>query len=165
MSDTTKVTCAKLLAILFVILLLVVIPFIQWPHQYIAWVGGTDLEIEFVVTDATTNAGILGAKIAVLEGPSTFCRPSGPFDIFTDADGKARRLCKDCMCFGTQGPGVNTFVVHLPSWVIRFSASGYVTSDFFYLDDVEHARRAKRGKEHATLSVPIQLTRIKKAEH
>src|SRR5262249_58512157 len=83
MSDTTKVTCTKLLAILFVILLLVVIPFIQWPHQYIAWVGGTDLEIEFVVTDATTNAGILGAKIAVLEGPSTFCRPSGPFDMFT----------------------------------------------------------------------------------
>src|ERR1700732_3342445 len=83
----------------------------------ILWVGSTDLEIEFVVTEVVTGQPVEGAKIAVhSDGGFYREREEKGFTLLTDQDGIARRVCHDSMCFGTRSGlrFTDTYVVHLP---------------------------------------------------
>ena len=116
----------------------------------VCWVGYTDLEIEFIVTEADTRQPIRGAEITVLsEGGFYSEREEKQFKLETDHEGRARRVCHDSMCFGTQS-GLcltDTYVVHLPGWYIQVSAPGYRPSKWVSvntrLTDIESQRPAR----------------------
>lgn len=77
--------------------------------QRIHWVGFTDLEIEFLVTDAVTENPIPGAPIKVQsEGGLCAEREKQRFSLVTDSDRSVRRLSPGCMCFGTSGWIIDT---------------------------------------------------------
>ena len=128
--------------------------------QHVCWVGGTDLEIECIVTDALTGEPIKGASIHVTS-KGGFCDEGKKqeFSLVTNADGSVKRLAKGCMCSGTSGVGVNTYFVHLPSWRYQASADGYISSEWTQLDVPENVSQVQRGKPAATLAISIQLTK------
>jgi hypothetical protein len=142
------------IAAIVVVAVLLLLPAVQRVH----WVGGTDLEIQCIVKDATTGAPIQGATIEV-KSQGGLCAESekGDFVLVTDAIGSVKRLVKDCMCFGTSGWNIDTYVVHLPWWFYRVKAEGYVESDWMELDVPGNIRRVQRGKPAATLVLEINL--------
>jgi hypothetical protein len=142
------------------ILTVVVLLFLP-PHKRVRWVGSTELEIEFTVADATTNVPIAGATIQVHSAGGFYAeRDPQDFALITDKAGHAKRLCKDCMCYGTSGWNIYTFFVHLPWWFYRVSARGYAGSELTALDIGENVRRVQRGKPAARLVVPIRLEKL-----
>lgn len=127
-------------------------------EQRIHWVGSTDLEIEFMVTDAATNEPIPEATIQIhSEGGLYAERGRQDFVLITGEAGQARRLCKDCMCFGTSGRNIHTFFVHLPEWYYHVIARGYAPSEVTELDIPENVGRVQRDKPAARLIIPIRL--------
>jgi hypothetical protein len=130
----------------------------------ICWVGGTDLEIEFVVTDAVTGQGVPNAAIAI-HGEGGFYREKDEKDrtIQTATDGTVKRVCHDSRCFAThqQVCGVtvkDTFCVHLPFWTVQVSVPGYEASEAIDLDQLGYRRAVKRVKTgSAKLVVPVAL--------
>ena len=131
--------------------------------QRIHWVGSTNLEIEFLVTQADTGQPVQGAEIAVWsEGGFYRERADRQFSLLTDEQGKARRVCHESMCFGTQS-GLrltDTYVVHLPWWNFRVSAPGYWTRELTSLDIPENVRQVQRlGPETAKLVVRVSVER------
>jgi hypothetical protein len=143
---------------------LVAVPLAVWGYdrvQMMCWVGGTDLEIEFVVTDAATGKPVEGATITVhSEGGFYDEREEKDFTLRTDRHGIARRVCHNSMCFGTQSAlrFTDTYVVHLPWWYVWTSAPGYEKSSLLYLDTSEHGQRVQRvGAGAARVGVSISL--------
>jgi hypothetical protein len=144
------------LAAIVVVLGMLLLPAIQRAH----WVGSTDLEIEYIVTDAVTGELIKGATITVhAEGGDCAEREKQRFSLVTDATGSVNRLCKGCMCFGTSGWNIDTYVVHLPWWYYQVTAEGYSTTAWTELDVIENVRNVLRGNPAAKLVVPIMLTK------
>jgi hypothetical protein len=124
------------------------------------WVGYTRLEIECVVTDAGTGEPIRGATILVhSEGGLCGERDKQRFALVTGPDGVVKRLCEDCMCFGTTGWGVDTYFVHLPCWLYQVTADGYAPTEWAWLDVPENARRVRRGEPAAKLVLRIELAK------
>ncbi len=123
------------------------------------WVGHTDLEVTFVVSDATTGQPIPHATIHIRAEPGGFCAdPFHPeFSITTDKHGHARQLSTSCLCFGSKGRFQDTFGSHLPRWSYHATADGYEATDRADLDVPENERRVQRGVSFATVSVSIQL--------
>ena len=72
--------------------------------QTTKWVGHTDREVRFVVTDAKTGQPVPSATIHVrvrAEAGGVFeDREQRDFTIATDEQGGAKSVCKSCMCFG-----------------------------------------------------------------
>jgi hypothetical protein len=133
--------------------------------QSIHWVGSTDLEIEFVVTDAKDGRKLDGTTVSIRAEEGGFCweRDAKAFALRTQADGTAKHLCKACMCFGTKGWNRDTFAVHLPYWWFQASAPGYLSSEWEYLDDIgtmKYARQVRRGNGLAYLTVRIELVKV-----
>ena len=130
----------------------------------IAWVGHTDLEIEFLVVDAHTGQTLEAAAIDVMQDEGGFCedRSEQRFELFTDRNGQARRVCRSCMCFGTQS-GLkfkDTYRVHLPYWHFRVSANGYESSEQQDLSIPRYIKQAKQVDPGiARLVVPVALRR------
>lgn len=140
--------------LILVIVALLVLPAAQTIH----WVGYTDLEIEFVVTDAETDIPVPAATVYVhSEGGFYAERERQDFELTTNEVGTVTRLCKDCMCFGTSGWNIDTYVVHLPDWYYRVSAPGYVESALTALDVLENVQQVQRGKPAARLVVQVRL--------
>jgi hypothetical protein len=147
-------------------LLLVVlsVPLLVWGCdriQTIYWVGSTDLEVEFVVTDAISGLPLSGAQIEVKsEGGFYEQRDEREFTLVADPDGIARKECRNSMCFGTQSGlrFTDTYVVHLPCWLFRVTAPNYEPSDWVDLDVWENVSRVQRvGPGRAKLVVPASL--------
>ncbi len=112
--------------------------------QAITWVGHTDLEVRFVVTDANSGQPIPNATVHVRAEPGGFCENSDPkeFELTTDENGHATHLCKNCMCFGSNSLFEDTFAVHLPWWWFRVMADGYAGTDPEYLDMPQNLRQS-----------------------
>src|SRR5262245_23622374 len=104
--------------------------------QMIAWVGSTDLEVEFAIPETGTGQPVPSASVEV-ESDGGFYEEREPqqFELSADADGVARKECRDSMCFGDQSGlrFTDTFVVHLPWWRFRVSAAGYQPSEWVEL--------------------------------
>lgn len=127
----------------------------------IHWVGGTDLEVEFIITDRRTGLPIDNASIFVRsEGGLSGERDETDFTLTTGVDGTVRRVCHECMCFGSRSGlrFTDTYVVHVPRWDFRVSAQGYDTSNFVFLDVPEYVRQVQRvGPRSAKLEVHQSL--------
>jgi hypothetical protein len=138
----------------------VVLLLLIWPafFQTVRWVGSTDLEVEFVVVNATTGVPVPGATIDVhSEGGIYEERQPQDFALVTGPDGRAMRLCQGCQCFGTSGWNIDTYVVHLPWWHYRVSARGYCPTELTELDVPANVRKVRRGKPAAKLLVEVPL--------
>jgi hypothetical protein len=142
----------------------VVLPLLMWGCdrvQIIYWVGHTDLEVEFAVTDTATGNPVPGTRIEVQsEGGSYAEDLKQEFVLTADAGGLARKECPRSMCFGTQSGlrFTNTFVVHLPWWRYRVVAEGYNPTERDELDVLELRRQVRRaGPGKAKLVVPVSL--------
>jgi hypothetical protein len=104
------------------------------------------------------------AAIDVMQDAGGFCedRSELRFELVTDLNGRVRRLCRSCMCFGTQS-GLkfkDTYAVHLPKWHFRVSADGYESTEQQYLDTPDYIRQAKRvAPGIARLAVHVALRR------
>ena len=100
------------------------------------WVGHNDLEIEFVVVNKISGKAINHATIAIqLTGGGLYrdvYEKTEPkkFSLVTAADGTARRVCHESMCFGMRsGLGfTDTYGIHLPWWRCMASAPAYGTA-------------------------------------
>jgi hypothetical protein len=143
-----------------------VVPLLVWGYdrvQMIHWVGGTDLEVVFVVTDADSGSPIPGAEIKVWSEGGFYEGPDkGEFALLAGARGEARKVCRDSMCFGTRsGLGfTDTYVVHLPFWHFRVVAPGHEPSEWVDLDVLEYRRQVQRaGPRRARVVVPVSLHR------
>jgi hypothetical protein len=142
------------IAAIGVVLLLLLLP----SRQTIHWVGSTDLEIEFAVLEAMTSDPIPGATIQIhSEGGFYEERNPRDFTLVAGPDGCATHLCRDCMSFGTSGPNIDTFAVHLPRWLYQVSAPGYESSKKIELGFMENARNVQRGHPTSKLVVYISL--------
>jgi hypothetical protein len=144
----------------------VAVPLLVWGYdliQSIQWVGGTDLEVEFVLRETGSGNPIPSARVEVQsEGGFYEERGKQAFVLSADTGGVARKECRNSMCFGTRsGLGfTDTFAVHLPWWRFRVSAPGFESSAWMDLDVFEFRRRAHRtGPGKAKLSVAVSLHR------
>lgn len=128
------------------------------------WVGFKDLEITFLVTNAETNLPIARAIIDVPESKRAFCDEcNDAFKLVTDVRGTAKRMCKNCMCFGSSGlPGRwNSFGTHVPSWVYHASAPGFHQSASLHLEQSEFRQTVVRGDRLTTMQVAIKLQPVR----
>lgn len=130
--------------------------------QMIHWVGGTDLEVEFTVTDVTSGGPVPGARVEVQKSEGGFNEEQDKqeFVLVADAAGAAGRECRNSMCFGTKSGlrFTNAFVVHLPPWRFRVVAEGYEPSEWMNLDVPEYVLQVRRaGPGKAKLIVPLSL--------
>jgi hypothetical protein len=142
----------------------VVLPLLVWGcdrFQTIYWVGSTDLEVEFAVTDAATGGPLPGSRVEVQSEGGFYAEDfKQEFALTADAGGSARKECPRSMCFGTQSGlrFTDTFVVHLPFWRYRGVAEGYESSEWADLDVLELRRQVRRaGPGKAKLVVPVSL--------
>jgi hypothetical protein len=126
------------------------------------WVGFTDLEVAFAVTDAHTDRLIARARVEIQsEGGFSEERGKQEFVLLADAGGVARKDCRSSMCFGTlSGLGfTNTYRVHLPWWRFRVYAPGYQTTEWVHLDVPQYGQEVERvgsGKAKLVVRVPLQ---------
>jgi hypothetical protein len=148
----------------WMLLVAVALPLLAWGcdrAQTIDWVGRTDLEVEFLATDAATGHPISGASVEVQsEGGLYEDGDRQEFVLAADSGGVARKECRNSMCFGTHsGLGfTDTFTVHLPWWRFRVVAEGYTGSKWTELDVPQYIRQARRaGAGRAELIVPVAL--------
>jgi hypothetical protein len=130
--------------------------------QMMHWVGSTDLEVEFAITDAATGAQIPDARVEIKQAKGGFYedRDEKEFVLASGSDGLASRGGRESMCFGTRsGLGfTDTFVVHLPYWRFRVVAGGYESGEWTELDVPQYIRQARRaGPGKAKLVVPVSL--------
>jgi hypothetical protein len=89
------------------LLIVVAVPLLVWGYdgvQMFYWVGSTDLEVEFAVSDAATGGPISGARVEIQQAKGGFYedRDEKEFALVTNGDGLASRECRDSMCFGTR---------------------------------------------------------------
>jgi hypothetical protein len=145
------------------------VPLAVWGYDrmgMIAWVGGTDLEIVFVFTDADTGEPIQGVKLQV-HSEGGFYKESESeekeFNLVTDETGTVRRVCHNSMCYGERSSlgFTDTFGVHLPWWFVSPSAPEYEPGEQFFLADGSYQRRVQRIAPGRTrLMVPVALRRV-----
>ncbi len=142
-------------AALLVLGVVALIPF----GQSAKWVGHTDLQVRFVVSDATTEQPVPQAIVHIRAEAGGLCDDGGErkFTITTDENGHATHLCKGCMCFGSKSIFEDTFAVHLPHWWFHATAAGYSGTDPRFLDASKNAPQVQRSKGLATITVPIRL--------
>lgn len=150
----------------WLLMVITALPVLAWGWdrvQMIDWVGRTDLEVVFMLTEVGSRTPIPGARVEVQsEGGFYEERDPQEFILAADADGVAHKECRHRMCFGTRsGLGfTDTFGVHLPWWRFRASAPGFEPSAWADLDVGEYQRRAHRtGPGKAQVVVPVVLHR------
>jgi hypothetical protein len=127
----------------------------------VRWVGGTDLEVEFLVTDAASGDPVEDASVSVISDGGFYReQDEKEFTLRTDPNGTACRTCHDSMCFGTSsGFGfTGTWAVHLPRWMVKVSSPGYEPSELGDVDVLEFRQQVRRiSPREAKLVVPIPL--------
>jgi hypothetical protein len=129
--------------------------------QRVYWVGQSDVDVEFIVTDVRDEEPINGAIIEV-ETERGFCdEAEGAFSLTTDSAGRAKRLVKKCLSFGAESWYKNTFGIHLPNWHYRASAPGYTTTEMTELDTPDNSSRVKRSDGMTILTVQVRLHKIR----
>jgi hypothetical protein len=124
----------------------------------IYWLGDTDLEVEFVVTESGSESAIPGAQILVdsYEGHN-----KQQFELFTDQRGLAHKQCGYTYCCGFRSTlGItNTFSVDVPAWWFQVRADGFEPSEWVDLVALESTRHQRIGPDKAKLAVPVALKR------
>jgi hypothetical protein len=128
------------------------------PRRSIAWVGSTDLDVEFVISDADTGRPIAGAAVDIEQEEGGFCsdKDAKQFRLVTGPDGTATHRL-GCMSFGITSTWKDSFSVHLPHWTFVVSADGYRPSEPVELDQPLYERQVERRQGSARLRVPVTI--------
>lgn len=149
-----------------ILFVLIALPLLLWGCdrlRTIYWVGHTDLEVEFVVTDAANGSPIPQARIEVYsEGDSYSEDSEREFALATGQDGRVIKECLSSMCSGKESGlrFTDTFAVHLPGWTFRGVAEGYEPGEWRGLATRESVRQVQRvDSDKAKLVVPVSLRR------
>lgn len=145
----------------------IAVPLCVWGYDrvlVIHWVGHTDLDVEFSISDAATGAPIRGARVEIQQTAGGYYedRDEKGYMLASGDDGLARKVCRSSMCFGTRsGLGfTDTFVVHLPVWRFQAVANGYEPSQWTELDVPHYLQQVRQsGPGEAKLAVAVSLDR------
>jgi hypothetical protein len=130
------------------------------------WIGGADLSVKFIVTDADTGQPIPNARIHIRCDGGWYDEVENdlkaPFDIQTDHEGTATRLLHNARTTGMVSGlrFTNTYHIWIPIWNLQAFAEGYETSDWINLwgDDTRPPFcEADRGVEQNRLEIRISL--------
>ncbi len=124
--------------------------------QRIYWVGSTDLEVEFVITDADSRHPIPGAQVEVFSELGN----QEMFVLYSDSDGIARKDCPDSKSSGTQSGlrFTDTYCVPPPCWMYHVNAEGYEPRDWAGLCESDGSWRMQRtGRRQSKLEVAVSL--------
>src|SRR5437660_36526 len=73
--------------------------------QTIKWIGGTTLDVDFLVSAEESGQPIPDARIELRSHGGFYDggdKDEGLFEVRTDASGMARRQCRNNRCIGTQ---------------------------------------------------------------
>jgi hypothetical protein len=148
------------------VLCLIAIPLIVWwlERSLVTYgVGGTDLEIRFLVTDAANGGPIKGAKIAVHSDGGFYNESEEKeFELVTGKDGIASRICHDNVCDSTQSwlGFTNPFSVSPPYWSFSVSAPEFEPSMVVNLAEFIYANPQlleQTGARQTRLVVPVSI--------
>ncbi len=149
--------------ILLIVVAITAVTAVLFLFPDIAWVGWTDLEVEFVITDAAGQA-VPDARIEIQSDGGLYEENSRQeFSLTTDGKGSVSKVCRNSMCAGRRNNlfGTDTFAVHLPWWRFRVVKEGFEVTHWIDLN-VSHytklTRRIEPGK--SKLIVPISLDPI-----
>lgn len=121
--------------------------------------GTMDVEVSFVVTDATSGDPIGNAIIKLREGDRLDnATPAEEIVLRTDRSGIARQVIRECRIYFSRGAFENETVVALPRWDCQIRADGYsgVSRNVYQL---QRRPVAECEGELAMVSIPIRLMR------
>ena len=125
------------------------------------WVGRSDLELRFVVTDAGSGEPVADATIEIASKGGFYDeQDSREFVLEAGADGVASTVCSNSTSFGqTSWLGFSdTFSVHLPFWRYRGDVEGYEPGGWAELNVPEYRRQVEKlasNESRLTVSVPL----------
>jgi hypothetical protein len=136
--------------------------FVAWEQLIITrWGGSKDLEVRFIVADAVTGKPVTAATIDVNATGGLFNEaPTKPFQIQVDADGTARRVCRQMLTYGSESRlgFYSTYHVNRPWWTLRASAPGYQTSAEINLQEPRYSQQIEQASTSLNrLSISIAL--------
>lgn len=131
------------------------------------WDGRTELEVEFIISDAKTGDRIIGAtvearnleKVRQENGNYEYVMA---FSLNSDAEGVARTVCRRFTCGRESGLSfTNTFTVESLDWEYRVTANGYLPTEWAYIDAREINQLVKRVSPDKTKVIWSVLLRKK----
>lgn len=133
----------------------------------IRWVGGTELTVEFLVSDAETGEPIEGAEVWVHSELRRYrLEDKENFRVHTNQPGVASAVLPHNTCIGSQSGlrFTDTRVVYLPEWmIVGIRAEGYQQVEPFALSKRVSSRDIEQvGPQKDRLVVPIVLRKGKK---
>jgi len=146
------------------LLLVVCVPLLYDRTEMADWVGSTDLEVAFAVTEADSGKPIPNARVEIhMEfGSYEGRREERDFVLVTNADGVAQKECRNNMCTGMQSGlrFTDTYSVDVPGWHLRVTALGFEPSERVWLYESKWIRQVQRVDPHRNkLMVPVSLTK------
>ena len=127
------------------------------------WVGAIELNVNFIITDASSGDPIPKARINIFNEGGFYDGADEdrekPFDIRTDADGIGARLLRNNRCTGRQSRlrFTDSRRAYWPVWNLRVFADGYETSEWIHLWDGYPGEVERESSERDRLSVRISL--------
>jgi hypothetical protein len=122
--------------------------------------GHTEVEVEFLVSDAETGEPVPGATVEV-SGPGLEAgegSQEGEVRLVTDEGGMARRRCR-CTWYAERGWLKSSFVIILPGWLFRASAPGYEPTKEKQFTE-EQGRQTRRQDGGRAFTVPVALHKL-----
>jgi hypothetical protein len=134
------------------------------------WIGSTDLEITFRVTDATTGQPIPEAVIDIVGAEWNCCGDCNPpLKLVTDDQGMVKKMCTQCTCTGYSGwkpffRWTETFHTRTPSWQFFASSPKHEKTELIWIDELGIRHTRQRGATFSTMRVDISLRRLPPAE-
>lgn len=130
--------------------------------RVVRWVGATDLEVRFVVTDAASGEPVPGARVEVMiETGFPDDRGGKGFVLIAGPDGIARKEFRDWMRAGSESRLrlTDTYSVRPPDWLFRVVADRYAPGDWVLYGDLPKPARATRrlgpGRDELVVSVSL----------
>ena len=140
---------------ILLVLAMVLLPVVQ----DVAWVGSTDLTVEFTVTDADTGLPVEGAAIFVHDELNSRANsmPAKPRFV-TDRAGLARETFPDQMTHGHRCylTFTDTRSVRVPYWRVWVTAPGFSETEPVLITSYEKSVQ-RLGPREDRLVVPIAL--------
>lgn len=120
-----------------------------WPFSKIAWIGSTDLEIEFRVADASTSRPIANAIVEITsrsesQTPLHKDDPGTLFELTTDVGGIAKTV-RHCTSAGSTSIFHDEFTAIVPEWSFRAKAVGYRSGEWKGFEPKYRAVRTQMG--------------------
>jgi hypothetical protein len=127
----------------------------------IHWLGSTDLEIKFVVTDRATGEPITDATIDIESwGGWDRDQVEGKFTLTTNTNGEASKILYENRSYGTTSGlrFTNTYGIYPPDWQYRVIASKYKPSVSAWVETFDKRNRPQRmGPRQHLLIILITL--------